>query len=73
MHLVERGPRSCGGRDRVARVLRLLVFIAEEQLTPRFNHVPHHVVRQHAQEDVGLDALLEPVSDGPDFEIDRLQ
>ena len=73
MHLVERGTRSRCGRDRVARVLGRLVFIAEEQRTPRFSQVPDHLVRQHAQEDVGLDAILEPVSAGSDFESDGLQ
>lgn len=73
MHLIESGMRSFGGCHRIASVLGLLVFIAEEQLAPGFHHVPRDIVRQHAEEDVGLDAILEPVSDRPDVEIDGLQ
>ena len=67
----------CGGalgrRDRVARVLGVLVLVGEEERTQRLLHVPLDVVGEHAQEDVGAHAILVVVVDRAHLEVDGLE
>src|SRR5712691_2088769 len=49
------------------------VLILEEDWRPSLPHMPLQVVGERAQEDVGADAIGNPVIDGPDLEIDPLQ
>jgi hypothetical protein len=58
------GAARLGDRVRLGR--RLLVV--EQQRLPGLAQVPGEVVGEHAEEDVGIDALLEPVEDGAQLE-----
>ncbi len=40
MDLLERGCGALGGRDRIARGLRGLILIGEQQRAPRFDQMP---------------------------------
>jgi len=73
MDFVERVLRSFCGSNGITLRFRVLGLIGEKQGAPCFHHVPGDVIREHAQEDMSLNALLEPVPDGSDFEIDSLE
>src|SRR4051812_26064324 len=64
---------SVGGHDGIACALGVLLLVGEHQLAPRLAHVPLDVVGEHAQEDVGADAIFAPVVDRPDLEVDGLE
>ncbi len=53
----------CGGR----------VVVVEEQGGRRAAHVPFDAAGEHAEEDVGADAIGEAVVDGPDLEVHPLE
>ena len=62
------------GDDAVASGFgRVLVGIVVEHRLEAGAHLPFDVVGEHAQEDVGADAVGEPMVDRPDLEIDGLQ
>ena len=48
------------------------VVVIEQQGSQCLAHMPFEVIGQQAQEDVGADAILVPVVDGPYLEIDGL-
>ena len=48
-------------------------FIVKEQTCPGFAKVPLHVVGQHAEEQMGLHAIFQPVMDGADLQIHTLE
>jgi hypothetical protein len=49
-----------------------VVVVVEQQGSQCLAHVPFEVVGEQAEKDVGADAVLVPVIDGPHFEIDGL-
>jgi hypothetical protein len=48
------------------------VFVVEEQLGPGLAQVPLEVVGEHAEQDVGAHAVLEPVVDRAGQEVEAL-
>src|SRR5271157_199297 len=74
MHLGERGLRAFGGRHGIALPRRVRGdFVREQKRLPGFGHMPLHVIGQHAEEDVGLDAGLQAMPDRAHLEIGALQ
>jgi len=51
----------------------VLVVVVVEHRGETGTHMPLDVIGQHAQEDVGAHALLQPMVDRPDVQIDGLQ
>ena len=73
------GLAARGGRDlRLADRREALglgggaIVVVKEDGCQRLPHVPFEVIGEQAQEDVGADAILVPVEDGPHFEVDGL-
>ena len=62
-----------GGGHGIAGRLGRLVFVGEEELAPGFAQVPLDVVGEHAQKEVGPDAIGQAVMNRADLEIHRLQ
>jgi hypothetical protein len=50
------------GGDRMGTRLAFQIFISKQQLSPRLAHVLLDIVGQHAQQDVGTDSGLDPMS-----------
>ena len=64
---------TLGRRNRIALRLGLVILVTEQERPPGLEHVPLHIVSEHAEEDVGPDPVLETVSDGPHLEIQGLE
>lgn len=65
--------RARGRRDGVATQLRVQILIVEDERHPGRLEVPDDVLGEHADEEVGADALLEPVVDGTNQEVHALE
>ena len=72
-YLLQGALGAFGWRHGVPRCLGLLVFIGEEQRAPSFDHMPLDVVGEHGEEDVGADAALQAMSDGPDHQVNTFE
>ncbi len=48
-------------------------FVFERQRRPGLDHVPLHVIGQHAEEDVRLDTAFGPMADRAHLQIDTFQ
>ena len=74
VHLVERGFRALGRRHRIALALLLRRrLVGEQQRLQSLAHMPLHVISQHAEEDVRLDATFEAVTDRTHVQVDTFQ
>ena len=63
---------SLGDRRGSQSLARGAIVVVEHHGRERLAHVPFEIVGEHAQEDMGADAIAGIVEDRPDFEIDRL-
>ena len=62
------------GDDRLAQALCLLLVVIVEQDGGRpLPQVPFNIIRRHAQEHVPPNAIIQPVVNRPDVQVDRLQ
>src|SRR5690242_10822123 len=66
------GPLGRGDDGATFGCGRLGIVIVEEDGGEAMAHVPFDIVGEHAEEDVGTDAVAEAVVDGTNLEIDGL-
>jgi len=67
MHFIHGGRRALGWGHGIPSLLGGLILVRKEKRAPRFNHMPLHVVSEHAQEDVRSNpvVVLSEVSKAP--------
>ena len=63
----------CRSHNALPRCLRrCAVVVVEKNCRQTLPHVPLHIVRQHAEKDMGFDPLVEPMVNRPHMQVDRL-
>ncbi len=74
LRFCERSGGTLGRRHWIALArLGCRSFVCKQKWLPGFGQMPLHVISQHAEEDMGLDAALKPVTDGPDLKVHALE
>ena len=73
-HLGKRRLRALGRSNGIGKARCIIASLVREgERRPRLDHVPLHVIGQHAEEDVGAHAGLQTVADRAHLEVDAFE
>jgi hypothetical protein len=73
MYLLHRGTGTFCRRNRITVSFDLLFFVGIDEGTPRFHHVPLHIVGEHAQKDVSPDTIFKAMANWANHKIYSLE